>query len=729
MKTRSEAISMNPRYRAAVALIGGTLLALAIALPFEAEPLHAQTAGVALDTVRAGPLDAGRMWTFEHAPAQYFSETYGFRADSAWFAHARLAALRIPGCSAAFVSPHGLVATNHHCVRNQITSVQRESENLLDDGFFAHALGDERRIANYYVDQLVAIEDVSDEIFVTADDAADDAARQRARQAAIAAIQARLRAAHQQPGTQTQVQIVPLYHGGRYSAYVFRRYPDVRLVAAPELQLGFFGGDPDNFTYPRYALDFAFLRVYDEHGEPLRPSHHFRFSRTGAEEGEAVFVIGNPGRTSRLLTIAQLEFLRDVQVPAMLAFLDARLVAMREFLAQQPEQAEPINLRNRIFSLSNAQKGSTGRLAALRDPVIMARRADAERTFRARIEAQPELRERWGAVTDSLAAVQRRKRGLAAGYTAFHRLGDASADARAVRRALIAVELDDARRSGAPADSLRAIEGRLRAIGDHPAELELRLLAARFRDFDDALGADHPLTRAALQGRTAAAAAAALLRTSALGDSARLAAALNAGALPHTDAGMMLVAQLGPAHAEHQERWAEWTRREAQLDEQLGRARFAVYGTEIPPDATGSPRISDGVVTSYPYNGTIAPAHTTFFGMYDRHHAFGPGSEWDLPARWLPAPPALQLGTALNFVSTADTFSGNSGSPAVTRALEIVGFNFDRNIEGLSRDYIYLPERGRNIMVDVRAIRASLAGVYGLERIVTELDDGTLPRR
>jgi hypothetical protein len=711
-------------------------LAAVLVLLLAASPTAAQSTRVDLDTVRAGPYDAGRMWTFEHAPARLFSETYGFRADSAWFARARLSALRIPGCSAAFVSPNGLVATNHHCVRGAIVRVQREGESLLDAGYFARTLDEERRIPDYHVDQLVAIHDVSEEVFRAEDAQPDDAGRLRARQAAFAAIQARLRGAHEAPGVQTVVQMVPLYHGGRFSAYVFHRFPDVRLVAAPELQLGFFGGDADNFTYPRYALDFAFLRVYGADGQPLRPSHHFTLSREGIREGEPVFVIGNPGPTNRLLTVSQLEFLRDVQVPAMLDFLQARIVTMRDVLERHRDEAEAVNLRNRIFSLSNVEKASVGRMAALEDPVIMARRADAERALRAGIEASPEARARWGTAIDTIATLQRQKREVGAYFAAFHRLGDPSAESATIRRALLVAQIAAARQAGAPADTIAAIRGRLLAVGNHPAALEHGLLEDRLRDFRRALGADHPVTRAALGAGSPEEAARDILARSVLADSARLAGAVaadlgalaTAGGFAPGDPGLALAQRLGPVFADYAARWSALAAREARLLEQLGRARFEVYGADIPPDGTSSPRITDGVVARYPFNGTVAPPHTTFHGVYDRFHAFGPGSEWELPARWLPAPAGLDLATPLNFVSTADTFGGNSGSPAVTRDLELVGLNFDRNIEGLSRDYIYLPARGRNVMVDVRAIRASLDHVYDLDRIVLELETGTLYR-
>ncbi|HSH74445.1 MAG TPA: S46 family peptidase, partial [Longimicrobiales bacterium] len=262
----------------------------------------AQAGSFDLDTIRVGRFDYGKMWPFEYAPTSYFSETYGFDADDAWFERARLSALRIPGCSASFVSPQGLVVTNHHCVRDAVAQVGRPGERLLDDGFFAATVEDERPIPGFYADQLIAVEDVSDRVFAALSEASSDTDRARARSSVSDEIIADARSEHAAEGDSLYVQVVDLYGGGRYSVYVFRRFTDVRMVFAVELEMGFFGGDPDNFTYPRYALDFAFLRIYED-GEPYRPQHHFGWGADGVEEGDAVFVIGNPGETNRLATM------------------------------------------------------------------------------------------------------------------------------------------------------------------------------------------------------------------------------------------------------------------------------------------------------------------------------------------------------------------------------------------------------------------------------------------
>jgi hypothetical protein len=399
--------------------VGGAAL-LAAALGGPVGTAMAQGAGT--DTVRAGRFDAGKMWTFEYAPTAYFTQTYGFDANAQWFERARMAALRIPGCSASFVSPNGLLVTNHHCARGSISRVSRPGETLLDTGFVATSLEQERPIPGYRADQLIAIRDVSDEVFAAVDQARTDADRERARQTATDGIEARLQKEFGTRGDSIVVQVVGLYHGGRYSAYVFRRFTDIRLVAAAELQMGFFGGDEDNFTYPRYDLDFAFLRIYGADGRPYHTDHWFRWSREGVGAGDVVFVIGNPGPTNRLMTVTQLEFQRDVLVPAAVAFLSSRLDAMAAFREAHPAEAEAYDIRNRMFGLSNSLKANTGRLAALRDPVIMARKRDAERQFRDSIATRRDLRTKYGNVLERIAAVQGRKATLGAAWIAFAQL-------------------------------------------------------------------------------------------------------------------------------------------------------------------------------------------------------------------------------------------------------------------------------------------------------------------
>jgi len=632
--------------------------------------------------------------------------------------------LRIPGCSASFVSPNGLVVTNHHCVRSRVSAVSGEGEALLDNGFFATDLADERPIPGYFADQLISVNDVSDEVLGALDAAGEDG-QAAAQEAVSAEITARLLAAHPMGSDSVWVQIVPLYNGGRYSAYVFRRFTDIRLVAAAELNMGFFGGDPDNFTYPRYALDFAFLRVYGEDGEPFQPTHYFEWG-DGVSPEDPVFIIGNPGQTNRQQTVAQLEYQRDVQVPSLIQLLASRHQAMKDYRVEDPETAEGLDLRNSIFGLSNSLKASLGRIDALGDDMILARKADADRQLAEGIAADPELAGAYGDLFEQIAEVQAGKRAIANEYGAFLAFGSGFLESSLLRRAMAAHAYVQARDGGASEEDLGQAASALTGVGDRPHGLEWRLLANRLNDFGLYLP-DSELAHAALQGHSAEDAAAWWLENSRLA-SADGAAALVNGEDLGDDPALRLAALIDPLLAEYREAAQPLGRREASLSSDLGRARFAVYGGSIPPDGSSSPRIADGRVRGYSYNGTMAPPMTTFYGVYDRFHGHDGSEDWELPPRWQTPPEGLDLSTPLNFVSTTDSYGGNSGSPAVTPDLEVVGLNFDRNIEGLSRDYIYLPDRGRNVMVDVRAIRAALDVVYDLDRIVEEMTTGRLFR-
>jgi Peptidase S46 len=678
-------------------------------------------ATVPADTVRAGRYDNGKMWTFEYPPVDYLAETYDFRPDADWFERARMSVLRIPGCSASFVSSHGLVVTNHHCVRSRVSQVSREDENLLDTGFYAPTLADERKIPGYYADQLIAIEDVTDEVDLASMGINGDQARDAAREKTINSIRERIEKKRSDiPGL--NVQIIPLYNGGRYSAYIFRRYSDVRLVMAVELQAGFFGGDGDNFTYPRYALDYSFLRIYGDDGKPVESPFNFGWSKAGVEEGDLVFVIGNPGSTSRQATVSQLEFFRDVLVDHTLRTLNDRLQAYRAFYAEDPVRGEELDLRNTIFSISNSQKAYSGRSDALRDPDLIARRADAERSFRASIGADPDLKRSYAGVFDQVEAIQEQKRKVGNEYGAFRLFENSRYESALLRRAILARRYLNALGQ----DSVEASRSmdRLLKIDDRPEGLDRRLLSARLKDFNYYFSDHRSILESLFGVSDVADTAERLLTGSDLVSKASTEKLIAAGL--EKDPAVVFISKVFDRYESFSKRYAELTRSERKLQSMIGRARFAVYGVEVPPDATFSPRFTDGIVKGYRYNGTLAPPYTTLFGMLDHYYSYGGNPDWILPERLRRPPPDLNLATPLNFVSTSDTIGGNSGSPAVTRNLEIVGLNFDRNIEGLSRDYIYLPERGRNVMVDVRAVLETLDKIYDADRIVLELTTGTL---
>lgn len=685
--------------------------------------------GVLLDTVRAGRFDNGKMWTFEDPPIDYLDQRYGFRPDSSWFREARLGALRIPGCSASFVSAHGLVMTNHHCAREGVTQVSREGESLLDDGFYSRSLEEERRIEDFHADQLVEIRDVTDQVYAELEGVPEEERSSR-RQEILGDLESEILQAFGGEGGGHVVEMISLYNGGRYSAYVFRRYEDVRLVTAPELQIGFYGGDPDNFTYPRYNLDFSFLRVYGDDGEPLEVDTYYEWgAEEGAEPDDLVFVIGNPGSTSRLQTVAQLEFRRDVSDRYLLDFLRGRIDVLRGFMESNPDVAEEIDLRNTVFSLANSEKAYTGMLRGLNDPVIMARRLDTQRSFQDSIRADPELRSEYGDLIDRMAGLQEQKREQAPAYGVFLAMTSSDFGSSTLQRALFAQQIVQAREQGVPETRLQSMKDRYLSVGEQPGGLDQVLMEARFEDVVRLYGRDSDMATDLLEGRTPEGLAAVIADRSALTDSASAAGVLENRENLRDDPAVQAVGAYFPAFMEFQQLLGQVSPQEEEIAAQLGRARFEVYGTDVPPDATFSLRLADGLVEGYEYNGTRAPYQTTFYGLWDHYHSYaaeGPDNPWHLPERWREVPSGLDLATPLNFVSTNDIIGGNSGSPVVNRDLEVVGLVFDGNIESLPGDYIYLPETARAVSVDVRGIQEALDDAYDMDRIVLELTRGRL---
>ncbi len=689
-------------------------------------PPPPEVAPTPLDTVRARRFDTGKMWTFDNPPVEYFAQAYGFRPDSAWFARARLGALRFSTyCSASFVSPTGLVMTNHHCGRESIAKVGKEGEKLLDNGFYARSLDEERKVKDLYVEQLLAIEDVTERVLAAGRAVRGDDEKAQARRDKIEQIEKDMTASAQREDSTLQVQVIELYNGGKYSAYTFRRYGDVRLVMAPEHQLGYFGGDDDNFTYPRYALDMAFFRVYDAQGRPLKADQYFRWSAAGSRPGEPVFVVGNPGSTSRLNTTSGLAFERDYELPQQLAALESRAALLKAYLDAQTKDADVSKLRNTYFQITNSVKANTGQLKGLHDPYLMARRAAAENQFRQAIAARDSLKERYGGLFQDIGELQLAKAAIAPRLAAFTYFGS-QLDSRVLTRALYGYFYDTLKRRGYPPDRLAEIRKEALQIADWPVEVEQAFIARRLHEVQDALGTEDPTVRRVLEGQPIDSVAARLATHTALVDSAGFAGLLDAGYLGSGDASVPVIEALGPLYFQVAGQQQSFQNREEILNAQLARARFDLYGTAIPPDASFSLRIADGVVKGYAYNGTLAPPYTTFYGLYDDYHAYKTRAEWNLPDRWLQPPPSFDLATPLNLVTTADITGGNSGSPLLNKDLEVVGLIFDGNIESLPNNYLYTDEAARSVAVDARGILEALDDIYDADRLVLELTTGRM---
>ncbi|MEM1056136.1 MAG: S46 family peptidase [Bacteroidota bacterium] len=681
-------------------------------VPMPAPQADERSLGFDPDTVQAGRFDNGRMFTLDDPPLEYLAETYDFRPDDEWFERAQLGALRFATyCSASFVSAEGLVLTNHHCARQSITAASLEDDVDYNElGYYAGTRAQDKRIEDLFVEQLIEIIDVTEEVDEAAMGETTDQERQQARQGAIQAIEARIGGSR---GEDVRAQVIALYAGGQYKAYVFRRYDDVRLVFAPETAVGYFGGDPDNFTYPRYSLDFALFRAYDDDGEPLQPEVYFPFDADGSAPGDLVFVIGNPGSTTRLNTVAELTYRRDVTEAALLDFIDSRANAFRAYLDNNPDDPIFAEREDTFFSLSNARKAYTGRVQGLRDPYIIARRAAAERDYRADLVANAEANAQYGDVVDRIRDNRDRAIQFAPQTRALTAFGPGSPYNGAVLNRGLAYVL-----SGGEA-------GPVLGIQDEPEELQINLIAARYRDLLTNFGANDEVVEALLGGRSPVDAARALVEGSALTSRESAEAALDGDLSqdPAVLAAQEMVAMRNAYLAEIRPISAEL----AELQSQLARSRFEIYGTSTPPDATFSLRISDGVVKSYPYNGSVTPPYTSFYGLYDRHFSQCESGDaecdWALPERWLERREEIPLGTPYNFVSTNDIIGGNSGSPVLDRNLEVVGIAFDGNIQSLPGNYIFDDTLNRTVSVDVRAMLMVLADVYGLDYLVSELTD------
>ena len=668
----------------------------------------------------------GTMWTFDAPPLAYWQRTYGFTADSAWLERVRMSAIRIPGCSASLVSDNGLVLTNHHCARACIASTSTPDSNYIETGFAAATASDEKKCTGMWADRLETIQDVTQRVqsATTGRTPAEQVAR---RDSAIARIQQECTA----PGFNCQV--VSFYYGGRYSLYRFRRWEDIRLVMAPEGQVAFFGGDPDNFTYPRYALDFTFFRIY-ENDQPLHPQHFLRWSEAGARDGDLVFVVGNPGSTGRLLTMAQLEYLRDVQYPAQLAGYERQLRIYREVASRSPEDAR--RLQNIIFSLENSLKAVTGYRSGLLDSSIMRTKRDFERDLRRRIQNDPRLRAQYGDVLDNIATAQQQLVRVAP-QLRWHSFGGGSTllnFAGAIVRIPRESQLPDSARlpqyRGPALDRLRQ-----QVLTNVPIDTgtERALLTATFRAWQADLPANDSLLRVVLAygDGNVDSAAARMVRNTTL-SSAEARRALLEGGTPAITASkdplIVLARRIDPVNRQLMRRATTAETTISANTERLGQALFAIYGTNLPPDATFTLRISDGVVRGYPYNGTIAPYKTTFYGLYERWASFDGRSPFDLPQRWRDRRDRLDMAVPYNFVSTNDIIGGNSGSPVISRNAEVVGLIFDGNIESLPNRFIFTDAVARSVSVHSAGIIESLRKMYDAGRIADELTQGAAPR-
>jgi Peptidase S46 len=690
--------------------------ALAIlALLLNAVPARAQLQG------EYPGLETGKMWTFDAPPLDYWAKRYDFRPEKAWLDHVRLSAVRYGGgCSASFVSPNGLVMTNHHCARSCIESATKPGEDFLSDGFYARTREEERACQGLYLDQLQEITDVTPRVMKAIAGAKPEAAG-KLRTAEIEKIEKEC----QGDAKDKACQVVTFYRGGQYKLYTFHRFNDVRLVMAPEGQIAFFGGDPDNFTFPRHDLDMSFVRAY-ENGEPAKTEHHFKWSAAGSKEGDLNFVIGNPGSTGRLNTMSQLEYLRDVAYPSQMKALDRRIETLEKYM--QADTVKGKAFRNTLFGLQNTRKAIGGYQSGLLDKDLMAHKAQWEKEFIAKVNADPSLKAKYGMawaqiakVQDSLAKTAVRRR-----YEQFQTDGGRLLPiASLFMRYPTEMAKADAERLPAFRDANRK-QAEAAMTGGQPMDLALETanLTTYFEAMAQELPPTHPVRRAALGNRSPAEAAKYMVENSILTDPAKRRALFEAGndAISKSDDPFIRLARvIDPLERNNAKFVQRQLDAETAASEKVAQALLATYGSSVSPDATFSLRISDGEVKRYPLNGTYAPAYTTFAGLFDRSVAFGGVGPWALPKRWQERKPKLDDTTPFNVAATNDIIGGNSGSPVVNRNAEVVGLIFDGNMEMLPNRFLFTEKTARSVFLDSRAIIEALRKVYDADALADEL--------
>jgi hypothetical protein len=660
------------------------------------------------------------LWTFDNPPLAALKATYGFEPTREWLDHLRLASVRfMDGGSGSFVSPDGLMITNHHVGFGCIQNVSSAEHDYVKGGFYAARREKELACPGYEVNVLVATSDISTRVLGAAHPDLSDAQAREARKAAMAAIANECSARGGR-----RCDVVSLYQGGEYRLYEYTKYTDVRLVFAPEQQTAFFGGDPDNFTFPRHDLDICLMRAYEK-GRPLKPASYLRWTGRGVGEGDLVFVSGHPGSTSRLETMARLEYLRDKAFPLRLEQLRRRILALKEYAARGEEKRR--RALDLIFSYENSRKAYEGFATALADEGAMARKAEAERALRAAVTADAALAKETGDPWATIAAIQQKlaSRTMEARLVSFSgsRLLEMAGQ---IVRYVAEVEKPNAKRYEEFVDaSLDSLRNELLSPAPVYADLEQATLSEQLRLVLEKLGAGHPFVKEALQGRSAAEAARTALAGTQLADPAQRKALLDGGraaVAASSDSLIVLARRLDPLVRGlrsflEDEAEAPTTR----AMEKIAQARWKLHGKTLAPDATFTLRLSHGTVKAFPAEGTLVAPFTTFYGLFDRSLSHGGKPPWNLPARWEERRGALALSTPFNFVATADIIGGNSGSPVVDRAGDFVGIVFDGNIESLAWNYYYDDEKARSVAVDARGIVEALRSAYGAHALVTEL--------
>lgn len=674
----------------------------------------------ALLSISVSLADEG-MWTFDNPPLKQLKERYGFEPTRAWLDHVRLASARFnDGGSGSFVSPHGLVLTNHHVALGQLQKVSSPSKDYVKDGFYARTEAEELKCPDLEVNVLANMEDVTARVRGAVKPGMSDEAALKARKAEIASIE---KESLEKTGLRSDV--ISLYQGGEYWLYQYKKYTDMRLVFAPEQQTAFFGGDPDNFTYPRYDIDFALFRVY-ENGQPVENHDYLKWNAKGAGDGELVFVSGNPGSTSRDETMAQIETEKDYDLPLVLKALGRLQDAAKQYAAQGSEQAR--QAANTIFGIANSLKAYDGRAKGLADKELIAKMQNDETSFRAKVASNPEWQAAYGGAWDAIAQAEVKHREMAKMFR-FYGLRGSRLEGIALSIVQYVAEVkkpDGERLQGYHDSQLESLRFRLFSPAPVYPGFEKAMLTAGLQLAQEGLGADDPFVKAVLGSRTPNEIVTEAVDGTKLADPAFRKSLVEGGAAAvqaSTDPMIVLARKVDPFDRQRIKSFEDNVESvETPAGEKIGQARFAVYGKSLYPDATFTLRLGYGAVKGYPMNGTEAPPITTFYGLYDRAYSFGLKFPFILPSRYLERRSRLDLSGPVDFVSTCDIIGGNSGSPVINKEGELVGLIFDGNIESLVGDFVYYEVNNRAVAVHSGAIIQVLRQMYDASPLADELE-------
>ncbi len=673
--------------------------------------------------VLAAPLTADEgMWTMDNPPIKQLKEKYGFEPTQAWLDHIRLASVRSnDGGSGSFVSPNGLVLTNHHVALGQLQKVSSAEKNYVADGFYAATTAEEIPCPDLELNVLISMENVTARVMAAVKPGMDAVRANKANKAIIAAIE---RQSLKKTGLRSDV--VALYQGGEYWLYRYKKYTDVKLVFAPEQQAAFYGGDFDNFTYPRHDLDMALFRAYEK-GKPAVVKHYLKWSANGAADGELVFISGHPGSTNRLLTLAQIQYQREVTYPIRLELMQRMLAVTKQYASQGMEQAR--QAAGMIFGIENALKVTNGELDGMKAPDFMGKKSASEAEFRRMVEADPKWKSAYAGAWDQIAAAiektKLRQKEFSYRRIPGLRLGLGRIAQQIVEYVSEIRKPDGQRLEGYHDSQLESLRFRLFSPAPIYLGLEEALIVDGMKQELEALGADDPYVKILLDGKTPEEAAKALLAGTRLTDPAlrrKLVDGGEAAVAKSNDSFIVLARKLDPIVRELK-KWMEDNIESVvkPAGEKIGQARFAIYGKNAYPDATFTLRLSFGTVKGYPMNGTIAPYKTTFYGLFDRAASFDNKFPFHLPKRVAAARDKLDLSTPLNFVCSGDIIGGNSGSPVINKAGEVVGLVFDGNIESFVGRFFYDDAANRTVSVHSAAIIEAMKKIYGAEKLVQEI--------